>query len=330
MLSLKNLCFYAGLLLPAFGFSQSTPADISRKEVEEKAVKAKLVDEKPDSLQVWKTGATLNTNLTNTGLVNWQGGGQAALTVTGIFAGFANYSSGKNKWNNLLEMGYGITRLGQDGEAKLRKSEDRLVFTSRYSRELSSSIGFAALFDFRSQFDKGFKYDVKYKSKLTGTDSLADDRISDFLSPAYTLTSIGIDYRKDTRLYALFSPLTAKSTIVMDKDLSAAGAYGVGIGKNIRHQVGMFMNVAANLKLMENVSWQSSLYLFGDYKTIDRVDVFWDNSLLFSINKYLQASLNTNLIYDDDIRIPRTDGTPGGPRIQFKHVLALGLVMKLK
>lgn len=329
MLNFRNLFFKACLLLPAAGIAQSTPADISRKEVEEKAVKAKLVDEKPDSLQLWKTGATFNTNLTNTGLVNWQGGGQAALTITGIFSGFANYSSGKNKWNNLLELGYGFTRLGQDGEAKVRKSEDRLVFTSRYSRELSKSIGFAALFDFRSQFDKGFKYDVKYKS-AAGADSLADDRISDFLSPAYTLTSIGIDFKKDTRLYALFSPLTAKSTIVMDKDLSAAGAYGVGIGKNMRHQVGMFMNVGSNLKLMENVSWQSSLYLFGDYKTIDRIDVFWDNSLLFNINKYLQASLNTNLIYDDDIKIPGSDGTPGGPRIQFKHVLALGLVMKLK
>lgn len=323
--------YLAGIfLLPAaLVFAQTTPAEISRKEVEEKAMKTKLIDEKPDSLKDWKTGAVLNANVTNTGLVNWQGGGQPSLTITGIFSGFANYAAGKNKWNNLLELGYGITRLGENDDVRIRKSEDRLVFTSKYSRDLGHSMGFAALFDFRSQFDKGFKYDVKV-TRPDGTTYLTDDRISDFLSPAYSLTSIGIDYRKDERLYVLFSPLTAKTTIVMDEELSAAGAYGVEKGQNLRYQVGMFLNLGSKLKLMDNVSWQSSLYLFDDYKTLDRIDIFWDNAVLFTVNKFLQASFNTNLIYDDDIKIPRSDGSPGGPKVQFKHVLALGLVLKLK
>lgn len=329
-MSIHRLCLTGFFLFSAGNIlAQSTPEDISRKEVEEKAMKTKLIEEKPDSLKAWKTGAVLNANVTNTGLVNWQGGGQPSLTITGIFSGFANYAAGKNKWNNLLELGYGITRLGENDDVRIRKSEDRLVFTSKYSRDLGNSMGFAALFDFRSQFDKGFKYDVKV-TRPDGSTYLTDDRISDFLSPAYSLTSIGIDYRKDERLYALFSPLTAKTTIVMDEDLSAAGAYGVEKGKNLRNQVGMFLNLGSKLKLMQNVSWQSSLFMFGDYKTLDRIDIFWDNAVLFTVNKFLQASFNTNLIYDDDIKIPRADGTPGGPKIQFKHVLALGLVLKLK
>jgi len=183
--------------------------------------------------------------------------------------------------------------------------------------------------DFRSQFDKGFKYDIKVKT-LDGRDSLTNDRISDFLSPAYSLASLGIDFKKDDRFYVMFSPMTAKTTIVMDKELSAVGAYGVKEGKNMRYQLGMFLNASAKLKLMENVAWQSNLYLFDDYKTLDRVDIFWDNAVLLTVNKFLQASFNTNLIYDDDIRIPKDDGTLGGPKIQFKHVLAVGLVVKLK
>ncbi len=316
------------VLLTGLASAQSA-SDLSRKEVEEKAMNAKLVVEKPDSLHNWKSGASINGNLTNTGLVNWQGGGQAALTVTGIFSGFANYARGNSSWGNLLELGYGITRLGQDGEAQLRKSEDRLVLTSRYSRKFNQSMGFAALLDFRSQFDKGFKYDIKVKTP-DGRDSLTNDRISDFLSPAYSLASLGIDFKKDDRFYVMFSPMTAKTTIVMDKELSAAGAYGVEKGENIRYQLGMFVNASAKLKLMENVAWQSNLYLFGDYKTFDRIDIFWDNAVLLTVNKFLQASFNTNLIYDDDIRIPKDNGTLGGPKIQFKHVLALGLVLKLK
>ena len=316
------------VLLSSLASAQSA-SDLSRKEVEEKAMNAKLVVEKPDSLHNWKSGASINGNLTNTGLVNWQGGGQAALTVTGIFSGFANYAKGNSSWGNLLELGYGITRLGQDGEAQLRKSEDRMVLTSKYSQKFNQSMGFAALLDFRSQFDKGFKYDIKVKTPA-GRDSLTNDRISDFLSPAYSLASLGIDFKKDDRFYVMFSPMTAKTTIVMDKELSAVGAYGVEKGKNMRYQLGMFLNASAKLKLMENVAWQSNLYLFDDYKTLDRVDIFWDNAVLLTVNKFLQASFNTNLIYDDDIRIPKDNGTLGGPRIQFKHVLSLGLVVKLK
>ncbi len=316
------------VLLSSLASAQSA-FDLSKKEVEEKAMNAKLVVEKPDSLHNWKSGASINGNLTNTGLVNWQGGGQAALTVTGIFSGFANYAKGHSSWDNLLELGYGITRLGQDGEAQLRKSEDRMVLTSKYSQKFNQSMGFAALVDFRSQFDKGFKYDIKVKLP-SGRDSLTKDRISDILSPAYGLASLGIDYKKDDRFYVMFSPLTAKTTFVMDKELSDAGAYGVEKGKNMRYQLGMFLNASAKLKLMENVAWQSNLYLFDDYKTLDRVDIFWDNAVLLTVNKFLQASFNTNLIYDDDIRIPKDNGTLGGPRIQFKHVLALGLVVKLK
>ena len=316
------------ILLSGLASAQSA-SDLSRKEVEEKAMNSKLVLDQPDSLHNWKSGASINGNLTNTGLVNWQGGGQAALTVTGIFSGFANYAKGNSSWGNLLELGYGITRLGQDGEAQLRKSEDRLVLTSKYSRKFNQSMGFAALLDFRSQFDKGFKYDIKVKTP-DGRDSITKDRISDFLSPAYSLASLGIDFKKDDRFYVMFSPMTAKTTIVMDKELSAVGAYGVKEGENIRYQLGMFVNASAKLKLMENVAWQSNLYLFGDYKTFDRVDIFWDNAVLLTVNKFLQASFNTNLIYDDDIRIPKDNGTLGGPKIQFKHVLALGLVLKLK
>lgn len=81
------LTICAFFIIPLSASIAQTDPDLSRKEVEEKAMKAKLVDDLPDSLKNWKTGATLNSNVTNTGLVNWQGGGQPALTITGIFLG---------------------------------------------------------------------------------------------------------------------------------------------------------------------------------------------------------------------------------------------------
>jgi hypothetical protein len=296
----------------------------------ENAMKVKVAEVKPDSLKNWKTGAAINANFTNTGLVNWQGGGQNALTLTGIFTAYANYVKGSNQWSNLLEMGYGLTRLGGDGSpVKLRKSEDRFIFTTKYTRSINKNWGFAALGDFRTQFDKGFKYDVKGKASDGLTDTITDEFISTLLAPAFAVASIGFEYKKDDMFYAMVSPVTSKVTIVNDKKLSDAGAYGVTAGKKIRSEFGAYFNSAFKYKLMENITYQTNLNLFMNYKTPQLIDVFWDNSILMTVNKLIQVSFNTNLIYDDDIKILDKDGNTG-PRVQFKHVLAVGLVYKLK
>ena len=295
----------------------------------ENAMKVKVADVKPDSLKHWKTGASINANFTNTGLVNWQGGGQNALTLTGIFTAYANYVKGKNQWSNLLEMGYGVTRLGGDGApVKLRKSEDRFIFTTKYSRSLNTHWGFAALGDFRTQFDKGYKYDVKSKA-ADGSEILADEFISNLLAPAFAVGSIGFEYKKGDMFYAMVSPVTSKVTIVNDQTLSDAGAYGVKAGKKMRSEFGAYLNTAFKYKVMDNITYQTNLNLFMNYKTPQLIDVFWDNAILMSVNKLIQVSFNTNLIYDDDIKILDKNGKTG-PKIQFKHVLAVGLVYKLK
>jgi hypothetical protein len=317
-------------LLAASPLFAQNPNELSKSDVEN-AMKVKVADVAPDSAKKWKVGGTVGANFTNTGLVNWQGGGQDALTLTGIFSGYANYVSGNNRWSNLLEMGYGITRLGggQDGSAaKIRKSEDRFIYTTKYTRVLNKHWGLTALGDFRTQFDKGFKYDVASKT-AEGRDTVTDNLISRFLAPAFAVASLGFEYKNGEMLYAMVSPVTSKVTIVNDKVLSDAGAYGVTAGKKIRSEFGAYFNSAFKYKLMENITYQTNLNLFMNYKTPRLIDVFWDNSILMSVNKLVQVSFNTNLIYDDDIKIAKPDGS-AGPRIQFKHVLAVGLTYKLK
>jgi hypothetical protein len=47
------------------------------------------------------------------------------------------------------------------------------------------------------------------------------------------------------------------------------------------------------------------------------------------VNKYINVSLSTNLIYDQDIQITRKDETVG-PAVQFKEVLAVGFSYTIK
>jgi len=48
----------------------------------------------------------------------------------------------------------------------------------------------------------------------------------------------------------------------------------------------------------------------------------------FKINKWFSASLQLNLIYDDDIQITDRHGNVG-PRTQFKQVIGLGIAYRL-
>ena len=46
--------------------------------------------------------------------------------------------------------------------------------------------------------------------------------------------------------------------------------------------------------------------------------------------KWLAASIQTQLIYDDDVMIKFDPKKPGAPRTQFKEMLGVGLTYKFK
>ena len=82
---------------------------------------------------------------------------------------------------------------------------------------------------------------------------------------------------------------------------------------------------------MENITYQTNLALFSNYaENPQNIDVNWDNILNMKVNKYISASINTSLIYDDDINISSTTNrgsvSPNapGPKTQFKYVLGVG------
>lgn len=313
-------------LLAGFAAMGQNVNELNKTDVEN-SMKVKVAEVKPDSLKKWKVGANVNVNFTNTGLKNWQGGGQDALTLTGVFTGFANYVNGLNQWSNLLEAGYGITKISGVTPAT-RKSDDRLVFTSKYTRKLHTKWGFTGLCDFRTQFYEGVKYD-KYKPDGVN-DRDTTIYISNFLAPAFMVTSLGFEYKPEGDMfYAMISPVTSKVTIVNSPYLSSIGSFGVKPGDKLRSEFGAYLNTAFKYKLMENIEYKTNLNLFMNYKTPELIDVFWDNAILLTVNKFITASFNTNLIYDDDVKITQSDGS-AGPRIQFKHVLAVGLTVKLK
>lgn len=155
-----------------------------------------------------------------------------------------------------------------------------------------------------------------------------------------------MDYKLSDKFSAFIAPATSKFTFVSDQFLADAGAFGVdparydssGIrliaGKNIRAEFGGYIRIMYKKDIMKNVSVQTKLELFSNYlKNPQNIDVNWENLISMKVNKFISATINTQLIYDDDTKIAIDKNNDGiidekGPRIQFKEVLGAGFSYK--
>jgi hypothetical protein len=272
-----------------------------------------------DSIKYWKTNGLAALNFNQVSLTNWAAGGQSAVAGTALFNFTANYKKGKSAWDNVLDLAYGMNNQKQNDKWKPLKSDDKIDFTSKYGRAVSEKFFYTLLINFRSQFTNGYNYP---------NDSIP---ISRFMAPGYLTLSAGIDYKPAEGLSFYISPLTGKMTFVLDDSLSLQGAYGVKKDEKLRSEFGGFLKASVNRTVMENVVLQSSIDLFSNY--LDKpgnIDINWQVLLGMKINKYLTASLSTQLLYDDNIKIAKTEEgiTTTHPRIQFKEAIALGISYK--
>lgn len=289
----------------------------------------------PDSVTIappaWDFSGSGTINFSQVSLSNWAAGGQSSLSALGMASLQANYKKGKNSWNNVLGLTYGTIKL-QD--QRVRKSEDKLEANIKYGRQASSDWFYTA--------------QVNFKSQLAPTYNLSRDTLlSNFLSPAFVLTSLGMDYKPNEKLSVFISPVTGKFTIVEDQRLADLGAFGVeaavkdasgdpiaGTGKNLRREFGGFVNVRYKSEVLKNVVLQSKLDLFSNYmRKAKNVDVNWENVVDLKVNSFLSASVFVHMIYDDDILINvgrSKDGTSDirGPRLQVKQSIGIGLSYK--
>ncbi|MBI1267098.1 MAG: DUF3078 domain-containing protein [Cryomorphaceae bacterium] len=276
----------------------------------------------------WKTGGTVGLNLSQVHLENWASGGQSSVSASGLVNLFANYSKGKGTWDNTLDIAYGLLRQGQNGV--VLKTDDRIDFASKYGHKATEHWYYSGLLNFRTQFAPGYNLldGVPDKSNV----------ISDFLSPAYMLASLGMDYKPNDKFTAFLSPTTYKMTVVMDSALSAVGAFGVDPGTNVRSEIGGYVRMAYNTNLVENVGLMTRIDLFSNYlNNPGNIDVNWEVLISMKVNKFMSATISTQLLYDDDVTLQKKDpiveddvviDSGRGPGVQFKEVLAIGFSYK--
>lgn len=268
----------------------------------------------PSDTSYWKKGGFGSVTFAQVILDNWAAGGQTTANVNGVLSLFADFTKGRATWNNTLDLGYGVIRQGASGN--FTKSDDKINLVTKYGYQINennTSWYYSGLLDFRTQFWEG----------LDANDSLV---ISKFMAPAYLTIGLGVDYKPNTKWSFNYIPLTGKFTIVMDDDLSAAGAYGVPAGTNGRAEMGSYFRAVYQGNIMENITLDSRIELFSNYlKDFGILDMNWQNALVMKVNKFLTANLYTQMIYDKDIKIANEAGDKFKARLQYKRVFGVGV-----
>lgn len=317
----KHLIFSLSILFTSLAFGQEDYEKI-RNDI-------KKLDKVQDSLlpKYWTVNSLFGLNGSQTAFVNWAAGGRNNVSVLGFIDFSAIYQKRKIKWTNDIKLALGgMYYIDKPGKKQgLQKTDDRIDIATSFGYEFKKHWFLTAIGGFRTQFLDGFNYP---------NDSIP---ISRFMAPGYANFSLGIEYAPVDYFNVYLSPVASKMTVVNDGRLADAGAFGVkkavydamGVllkhGLRFRNEMGAYFRLRFQKELVKNIEMKTRLELFSNYvENPQNIDVNFENIFTFKVNKWFSASLQWNLIYDDDIKITDAKGNIG-PRTQFKSVLGLGI-----
>ncbi|MCD6179735.1 MAG: DUF3078 domain-containing protein [Bacteroidales bacterium] len=261
----------------------------------------------------WKTEGDFSIQFNQVSFSNWATGGDNSYAgVIGLNYSF-NYAKDKSTWDNKLILAYGMQSL--DGD--LRKTEDKIDFSSKYGRKINDKIYFGTLFTLKTQFANGYNYPN------------TTDYISQFAAPIYIGIGPGIDFKPNKFLSIFVSPATVQWVIISDTYLSNLGVFGNAPGENVRTQFGAAVKLQFKKDIAKNINLDTKVELFSDYlNNPQNIIINWDVILDMKVNKLISAKITTGLIYDHNIIIMDDAGNPLGPRTQFKEMFGAGLSVK--
>lgn len=286
-----------------------------------------------DTTDGWKFGGTGGVTFNQAGFKNWAPGGTNSFSFLFNARVFADYK----KKNHLLQMWaaaeYGI-QFTKGDQYKFRKNADRWEIFAKYGYRIYKPLYVATYANLRSQFAKSYNY--------TNT---AKYLIARFASPLIFEGAIGLDYVPNKYISLFASPLAAKVTFVGDNNIAAQNLYGNVFPSKIKREFGAVLIATYKQDFWkQNISIASVFKMYKNYLRSNadpfdanlpreskehyrkNIDIDWQTTLGFKVNKFLSASVFTHLIWDNDVTFPTDDPNIKTSKLQFRDIIGVGLV----
>ena len=309
----KSLLFVLILLGVQAAFAQNVAVAKLRSETSRTIKK-----DNDTSYYKWKQGGMYNFNLSQSSLSNWAAGGDNFnMAINTYFNYYAYFQKPRQNWDNNLDLNLGFVQSTSLGG---RKNDDRIDILSKYGYRIDTTGMWylSGLFNFRSQLFDGYSFSGSNASFT-----------SSFLSPAYIILSAGLDFKPNNTFSVFFSPLTSRTTLLLNTKLSNLGSYGVPVGKKINRETGLFVTVNYNNNIASNITYKARADFFSNYyEKPENINLYMTNMFTFKINKYFSASYSLDLIYDDKINI--FGPLKKSPGLQLKSIIGIGYFKNLQ
>lgn len=257
----------------------------------------------------WSKGALFQLGFSQMSLTNWAAGGFSSVALNAYVNMYNGWEVDQMFWQNRLQLAWGFINSFGD---RFKKSDDKIIFDSKYGYRAFNKVFVSAAFNFRSQFSNSFNYPASGDKVL----------VSGPFSPAYFSFGIGMDYKPAKVLSINFSPLTSNLVIVAQESLRTK--YGNRVDQPAKLELGAQLKIDYKHQLTKDLLIASNLVLFSDFlNKPQNIKVYWDLFVDTKINKYFSVNVRTNLIYDDNILIADKNGELD-KRVQFKEILTVG------
>lgn len=220
---------------------------------------------------------------------NWFQGGESNYAALGSVIMQANYNNKqKIKWDNMLEMRFGIQSSRSDSLHSFKSTDDLIRLTSKFGLQATKHWYYSVQLIANTQFSRSYK---------------ANDpkTYADFLAPFNLNLSVGMNYSVDWLNHKLkgnihLAPLAYNLKYTRLLDLSSR--LGIKEGKHSLHDFGSEFTLQLEWKLLEMLSWRTRLY---GYTTYSRAELEWENIFSFKFNKYISTQLFIYPRFDDGV-----------------------------
>lgn len=248
----------------------------------------------------WGHSLVGSLTFTQMAFTDWAQGGENALAWALSADGKSTNEQEQTSWSNTYKLGFGQTRLGDQG---IRKTDDRIDLETMLTYKIGEKFNPYAAANLKTQFAKGYKYDAAGGSVA----------VSQFFDPAYLTQSAGVVYQPiaefKTRLGVGLREIITSSFPAYADDPETQKI------ETTRVNGGLESVTEFAWKLDEDVGFSSKLELFSAFNKMDEVIVRSDNVLAAKVSKYITVLLNVQLLNEKN----------NSPRTQVKETLAIGL-----
>ena len=279
--------------------------EVAPKAMEAEAAPVSIVVKKPN---FWKfSGDYYLQFLQNYVSDNWYKGGESNYSALSSVTMEANYNNKqKVKWDNKLELRFGLQSSRSDSLHKFKTTEDLFRMTSKLGLQASNHWYYTLQVIAYSQFTHGYK-----SNKPT--------LYSDFLAPLNLNVSVGMDYNVDWLRHKLKGSIHLAPfayNMKYTRKLELCERLGMDKNHHFLNDFGSEFTVDLTWQVMDMLQWKTRLYGYTSY---ERTEMEWENTFTLRFNKWISAQLFVYPRFDDGVTRDEHHGY-----WQFKEYASVG------